>query len=69
MHAQIQGKEFIKESTVETFANRTDGLPYNNHQALSWDTVPLQECPPCGHNFSMRSFEHTGYTGTMLWVD
>jgi CubicO group peptidase (beta-lactamase class C family) len=51
------------------FANRVDGLPYDNRRALGWDTVPIQSNPPCGHKFSMRSFGHTGFTGTMMWAD
>ena len=36
---------------------------------MGWDTVPIQPNPPCGHLFSPNSFGHTGYTGTMMWVD
>ena len=46
-----------------------DGLPYQNRRALGWDTVPISSNPPCGHLFSPNSFGHTGYTGTMMWVD
>jgi CubicO group peptidase (beta-lactamase class C family) len=44
-------------------------LPYNNRRALGWDTVPIQTNPPCGTLFSLNSFGHTGYTGTMMWAD
>lgn len=54
---------------METFYTRVDGLPYNNRRALGWDTVPIQANPPCGTLFSMNSFGHTGYTGTMMWAD
>jgi hypothetical protein len=36
-------------------------LPYNNRRALGWDTVPIQDNPPCGHLFSPNSFGHTGF--------
>jgi len=36
---------------------------------LGWDTVPIQPNPPCGTLFSLNSFGHTGYTGTMIWAD
>ena len=36
---------------------------------MGWDTVPISDNPPCGHLFSPNSFGHTGYTGTMMWVD
>jgi CubicO group peptidase (beta-lactamase class C family) len=59
----------FSERTVSTFYTRVDGLPYENRRALGWDTVPIQEYPPCGHLFSLNSFGHTGYTGTMMWAD
>lgn len=31
--------------------------------------MPIQDNPPCGHLFSLNSFGHTGYTGTMMWAD
>lgn len=63
------GKRVYKESTVEQFYTRVDGFPYNNRRALGWDTVPIQDNPPCGHLFSLNSFGHTGFTGTMMWAD
>lgn len=63
------GKRVYNQSTVQLFYTRVDGLPYNNRRALGWDTVPIQENPPCGHYFSPNSFGHTGFTGTMMWAD
>lgn len=63
------GTMIYKESTVTQFYQREDGLPYNNRRALGWDTVPIQDNPPCGKYFSPNSFGHTGYTGTMMWAD
>lgn len=63
------GVRIFSEKTVETFYTREDGLPYQNRRALGWDTVPIQDNPPCGHYFSMNSFGHTGYTGTSVWAD
>lgn len=54
---------------MTTFYAREDGLPYNNRRALGWDTVPIQTNPPCGKFFSLNSFGHTGFTGTMMWAD
>lgn len=36
---------------------------------MGWDTVPIQDHPPCGHYFSANSFGHTGFTGTSMWAD
>ena len=63
------GTRIYKSATVEKFYQREDGLPYNNRRALGWDTVPIQTYPPCGTLFSLNSFGHTGYTGTMMWAD
>lgn len=63
------GKRVYNESTVEQFYTRVDALPYNNRRALGWDTMPIQDNPPCGHLFSPNSFGHTGFTGTMMWAD
>lgn len=63
------GTRIYKTQTVEKFYKREDGLPYNNRRALGWDTVPIQANPPCGTLFSLNSFGHTGYTGTMMWAD
>lgn len=59
----------FQESTIRRFYTRVDGLPYSNRRALGWDTVPIQQYPPCGNLFSLNSFGHTGYTGTMMWAD
>lgn len=59
----------FQKDTVSKFYTRVDGLPYENRRALGWDTVPIQENPPCGRLFSLNSFGHTGYTGTMMWAD
>ncbi len=58
-----------KKETVDLFSRRVDGLNYTNRRALGWDTVPIQENPPCGKRASLNSFGHTGYTGTSMWVD
>jgi hypothetical protein len=60
------GREFYKPETVEKFYTRVDGLPYNNRRALGWDTIPIQQYPPCGNLFSPNSFGHTGYTGKKI---
>lgn len=65
----LNGTQIFSPDTVKTFYTREDGLPYNNRRALGWDTVPIQANPPCGTLFSLNSFGHTGFTGTMMWVD
>lgn len=61
----------FRETTVEKFATKATGLPYDNTRALGWDTKPEATSypPQCGYNFSDNSFGHTGYTGTSVWCD
>ncbi|MEO8141005.1 MAG: serine hydrolase domain-containing protein [Gemmatimonadota bacterium] len=42
-------------------------LPPGSSRALGWDT-PSGESS-AGHHFSARSFGHTGFTGTSIWID
>jgi CubicO group peptidase (beta-lactamase class C family) len=49
---------------VETFTRRQPGA---EQRALGWDTPsPVSSA---GDYFSARSYGHTGYTGTSLWID
>jgi beta-N-acetylhexosaminidase len=55
----------VSRATVELFTRRA-GVP-GSSRALGWDTPS----PPssAGTLFSPRSFGHTGFTGTSLWMD
>lgn len=56
---------FARE-TLETFITRRPDVP-GSSRALGWDTmVPTSSC---GTGMSPRSFGHTGFTGTSLWID
>ena len=52
--------------TVALFARRA-GLVPGSSRALGWDTP--SEPSSAGRWFSARSFGHTGFTGTSLWID
>lgn len=49
---------------VRTFRTRQPGA---EERALGWDTP--SERSSAGSYFSARSFGHTGFTGTSLWID
>jgi CubicO group peptidase (beta-lactamase class C family) len=50
-----------------TLARWTSPQDVNASRALGWDTVsPVSSA---GRYFSPRSFGHTGYTGTSIWID
>jgi CubicO group peptidase (beta-lactamase class C family) len=53
-----------KPETVELFTKRNSE---RSSRALGWDT--RTETSSSGTLFGPRSFGHTGYTGTSIWVD
>ena len=56
----------ISGAIVHEFLRRQD-LPPGSSRALGWDT-PSQNSS-AGTRFSPRSFGHTGFTGTSIWMD
>jgi beta-N-acetylhexosaminidase len=58
-------RRLLARATIEAFTSRvTIG---NSARALGWD-VPT-EGSSSGRYFSSRSFGHTGFAGTSLWID
>lgn len=53
-------------SLVQTFTHRQDLVP-GSSRALGWDTP--SPGGSAGRLLSRRSFGHTGFTGTSLWID
>ena len=56
---------FARE-TLATFVSRRGDVP-GSSRALAWDT--MLPTSSCGTRMSPRSFGHTGFTGTSLWID
>jgi serine-type D-Ala-D-Ala carboxypeptidase len=56
----------MSKSTLETFVTRRSDIPRSS-RALAWDT--MLPTSSCGGRMSSRSFGHTGFTGTSLWID
>ena len=52
--------------TVALFTRRAELVP-GSSRALGWDTPSHPSS--AGRYFSARSFGHTGFTGTSLWID
>lgn len=63
-----RGGPWISEQTVATFLTRT---PASGSRFLGWDSPERDQPEPSvfGTLPSPSSFGHTGWTGTMLWVD
>ncbi len=58
------GVRLFAPPTVATFTSRQPGA---GERALGWDTPGPESS--AGSYFSARSFGHTGYTGTSIWID
>lgn len=56
----------VKRNTVEQFTRRQLHLS-DSSRALGWDTPTRGSS--AGNKLSRRSFGHTGFTGTSLWID
>jgi CubicO group peptidase (beta-lactamase class C family) len=62
-----EGKQVFSKATIRRFTSRADLAP-GSSRALGWDTVS-KSGSSAGTHFSARSFGHTGFTGTSVWVD
>jgi len=76
---ELEGHRIVSRATVELFTRRV-GAPAGSTRALGWDTpgdgsghrssVPGEPgYSSAGSLFSPRSFGHTGFTGTSMWMD
>jgi CubicO group peptidase (beta-lactamase class C family) len=61
-----QGKRFIQPSTIELFTAKQGT---SSTRALGWDTKTVGGYSTAGSLFSEKSYGHTGFTGTSIWVD
>ncbi len=60
--------QLIRAETVVEFTKR-QGLPPGSTRALGWDTPADSGYSSAGAKLSRRSFGHTGFTGTSMWMD
>ncbi|HYL21073.1 MAG TPA: serine hydrolase domain-containing protein [Gemmatimonadales bacterium] len=60
--------QLIRSETVAEFVARQN-VPPGSTRALGWDTPSDSGYSSAGAKLSRRSFGHTGYTGTSLWMD
>jgi CubicO group peptidase (beta-lactamase class C family) len=58
----------LDSGTVVRFTTR-QGIPPGSSRALGWDTPSDSGYSSAGSKLSRRSFGHTGYTGTSIWMD
>ena len=60
--------QLIRAETVAEFTTRQN-LPPGSTRALGWDTPSDSGYSSAGTKLSRRSFGHTGFTGTSMWMD
>ena len=62
-----EGTRFLKEETIAHFTSAVD--PELGTRALGWDTKSPEGYSSAGQRFRSKSFGHTGFTGTSMWID
>jgi len=60
-----KGGGLVRPATIELFTRRQD---VKSTRGLGWDTKS-PEGSSAGSKFGPRSYGHTGYTGTSMWID
>jgi CubicO group peptidase (beta-lactamase class C family) len=63
---ELDGVRVLSASTVREFTRRQPG---SGTRALGWDTPGAPGTGAAGARVSERSFGHTGFTGTSIWID
>ena len=65
------GRHLLREETVRLFTSKATAFRAGTEaRALGWQAVPTGESvSSAGTLFGPRSFGHTGWTGTSLWID
>jgi len=63
----LGGRRVVSRETVELFTRRDGNVP-GSDRALGWDTKSA-EGSSAGTLMSPRTFGHTGFTGTSIWID
>jgi CubicO group peptidase (beta-lactamase class C family) len=65
---RVGGRQFLQPETIRLFTTPID--PTGGHtRALGWDTRSPDARSSAGQLFGPRSFGHTGFTGTSMWID
>jgi CubicO group peptidase (beta-lactamase class C family) len=64
------GRRLIRAETLREFTSRVAYFGTGEGRALGWQALPTGErVSSAGTRFGEKSFGHTGWTGTSLWID
>jgi len=59
------GRQYLKPKTIELFTQ----AQFRTHRGLGFDTRNGRRPPSCSAKASKKTYGHTGFTGTCVWVD
>lgn len=65
----LRGEEALWSPAVMALATRSLTPGMEEERGLGWQLSGGRPFSPAGDLFSPRSFGHTGFTGTSLWID
>ena len=67
----LDGRRLLREATVRLFTSKAAAFGARTEaRALGWQAIPTGESvSSAGTLFGPRSYGHTGWTGTSLWID
>ena len=67
----LDGRRLLREETVRSFTSKAVAFGAGTEsRALGWQAVPTGESvSSAGTLFGPKSYGHTGWTGTSLWID
>jgi len=67
----VEGQRLVSAETIRLFTTRATGVGRGPEaRALGWQALPTGETvSSAGTLFGPRSYGHTGWTGTSLWID
>ena len=63
----IEGERFLDAATIRLFTAAQDTAL--STRGLGWDTKSTDKPSSAGQLFGPRSYGHTGFTGTSIWID
>ncbi|MEX1054833.1 MAG: glycoside hydrolase family 3 N-terminal domain-containing protein [Rhodothermales bacterium] len=64
---EINGRRFLNPETIRKFTRPY--APKKHTRAMGWDTPSRDGYTSAGRHFGPKSFGHTGFTGTSMWLD
>lgn len=67
-NGEFNGRRIFLPETVALFTTRLENT-LDHTRAIGWDTKTMTGYSTAGSLFGPRSFGHTGFTGTSMWID